>query len=223
MVRLHVALLAAVAVLGFDATAFAADMPTKMPIKAAPAVSYNWTGFYLGGYYGTAIGHSKATSTAHLGETNVNDIGFSVGGTVGYNWQFSPNWLVGLEGDIGWLGTDESFRNFNDINRLTVGAKMDGYATARARFGYVTGPSLIYATGGAAFARVRETFGVTAGPTEDTSTRSGWTAGVGIETKLSQSWTTKTEYLYIDAGSDSFATNASGRWHCDTSATAPTL
>jgi len=43
-------LLAAAAVAGFNANVFAADMPTKMPIKASPLVGYAWDGFYVGGY-----------------------------------------------------------------------------------------------------------------------------------------------------------------------------
>ena len=205
-------LLSTAALIFVAGVANAADMPTKMPITAAPAVSYDWTGVYIGGNYATSIAHSRANSSlpAHRGDVEINDGGLSAGATAGYNWQFSPNWLVGLEGDIGWLGTDQSFLNFNDIGRLNVGVKMDGYATARARFGYVTGPSLIYATGGAAFVRVKETFGLPAAPTDYTSIRSGWTAGGGIETKLSRSWTTKTEYLYIDVGSNSFAANPGG-------------
>jgi outer membrane immunogenic protein len=35
--------------LGVVQAASAADMPTKMPVKAAPIVApYNWTGFYVG-------------------------------------------------------------------------------------------------------------------------------------------------------------------------------
>ena len=204
-------LFAGIATLALVGAVSAADLPRKMPVKAVPpAPMWNWTGFYLGGFYGTSVSHSRATSTAHPNDTNVNDIGFALGGTAGYNWQFNPNWLIGIEGDIGWLGTNFQFTDYNDRTNLMVGSKMDGFATARARFGYVTGPSLIYATGGGAWVRVRDTFGVPGAPTELTSTRSGWTVGGGIETKLTQSWTTKTEYLYIDVGSNDFATNASG-------------
>jgi outer membrane immunogenic protein len=40
-----------------------------------------------------------------------------------------------------------------------------------------------------------------------TTTRTGWTAGGGIETKLSRSWSAKTEYLYIDTGTNTFLAN----------------
>lgn len=204
-------LLAGVVSLAFAGAAAAADLPAKAPeFKAPPAPVWNWTGFYVGGYYATSIAQSRGTSVIHPQDVNINDGGISVGATAGYNWQFNPNWLVGLEGDFGWLGTSQNFLDYNDTVNLAAGVKTDWYGTARARFGYVTGPSLIYATGGAAFARVEETFGLPTAPTANTFTRWGWTAGGGIETKLSRSWTTKTEYLYVDIGSNSFASNAGG-------------
>ena len=46
--------------------------------------------------------------------------------------------------------------------------------------------------------------------TASTTTRTGWTAGGGIETKLSRNWSAKTEYLYIDTGTNSFVANPFG-------------
>jgi outer membrane immunogenic protein len=57
---------------------------------------------------------------------------------------------------------------------------------------------------------IRDTFGgdlFTVGPTTNTTTKTGWTVGGGIETKLSRAWTAKTEYLFIDAGDTSFGSN----------------
>lgn len=199
--------LAAVALTVIGGMANAADLPAKMPVKAVPTAGYDWTGFYLGGFYSTGISHAKATSDAHTGAVEVNDIGIGGGIQGGYNWQFAPTWLVGLEGDFGYLGTDRSFVEFNDP--VTVGIKADWYGTLRGRLGYVVGPSVIYATVGGAFVHEKETFGGGFGavPTTSTLTKSGWTAGGGIETKLSRNWSAKTEYLYIDLGSDSFTAN----------------
>jgi outer membrane immunogenic protein len=190
----------------------AADLPRKMPVKAPPAPVWSWTGFYVGGYYGTSASQSEATSALRGGTAEANDTGYSGGATVGYNWQFSPIGLLGIEGDIGYLGTKRNITDANDLS-TQVGVKSTWYSTLRGRLGYVTGPSVIYATGGAAWGRLEDTFGGTAlvGPTTLKKTESGWTAGVGIETKLSRSWTTKTEYLYVDLGSSSFgATTVAG-------------
>ncbi len=96
------------ALLALMGMASAADMPAKMPLKAAPAIGYDWNGFYLGGYYGTSISQTRATSSVTPGTAQVNDTGITVGVTVGYNWQFDPRWLVGIEGDIGYLGVDRT-------------------------------------------------------------------------------------------------------------------
>jgi outer membrane immunogenic protein len=103
-------LLGSVALIAWAGAANAADMP-RMPVKAAPApfVGYDWNGFYLGGYFGSSIAESKgATPVAsppnpdsHTGQTHVNQLATTLGVTAGYNWQFNPHWLVGLEGDFG--------------------------------------------------------------------------------------------------------------------------
>jgi outer membrane immunogenic protein len=211
-------LLGSVALLVTVGTAAAADIPVKMPVKAVPVVGYDWTGFYIGGYYGSGVGESRSRTDppgnpagSRVGETNYNAMGITLGGTFGYNWQFAPHWLVGVEGDIGTLGVDHTFKEYNDV--IISGSKADWYGTIRARFGYVTGPSLLYLTGGVAFVNVTDTFGgdsISIPALAVTTTRTGWTAGLGIETKLSHNWTAKTEYLYIDAGSNTVGTDPFG-------------
>jgi outer membrane immunogenic protein len=109
------------------------------------------------------------------------------------------------------VGVDRTFKEYNDV--IQTGAKADWYGTIRGRFGYVTGPSLLYATGGVAFVRTSDTFGADAislPAVVSTQTRVGWTVGAGVETKLSRNWTTKTEYLYIDTGVASFGSDPFG-------------
>jgi outer membrane immunogenic protein len=211
--------LGSVALITLVGVADAADMPVKA-LKAAPPIDYLWDGFYIGGYYGDAISQSSAHTPISTdpgfrkGEMNVNDHQFTAGVTAGYNRRIGSNFLVGVEGDLGYLGFNRTFREFNDV--LVVGEKADWYATLRARAGYLTGPSLLYVTGGAAFVHTTDTFGglvdfptsATIIPaTASTTTRTGWTAGGGIETKLSRSWSAKTEYLYIDTGTNTFLAN----------------
>ena len=218
MVRLHVALLAAVAALSFNTNVFAADMPTKMPIKAPPLVGYAWDGFYVGGYVGTGLSQNTAgTPTggnpagSRTGGMQFNDLNFTGGLTAGYNWTLAPHWLVGVEGDIGYFAFYQNFKEYNDV--LQAGTKADWYGTARVRAGYLTGPSLLYLTGGVAFVRMTDTFGgdaITLDATRSQITKVGWVAGAGIETKLSRSWSAKTEYLFIDTGTHSFGSDPFG-------------
>ena len=76
MKRLSGALIAAVSAVNFTHAAFAADLPRKAP-AVPPPPAFSWTGFYIGGYYGTAIGNQNgSTPTAapgsHPGQMNVN-------------------------------------------------------------------------------------------------------------------------------------------------------
>jgi outer membrane immunogenic protein len=64
---------------------------------------------------------------------------------------------------------------------------------------------LLYATGGLAYGQVTTTAtgGVVGQPFATLSakgTRAGWTVGGGIEGALSNNWTVKAEYLYMDLG-----------------------
>jgi outer membrane immunogenic protein len=210
--------LGSVALITLVGAANAADMPVKA-LKAAPPIDYLWDGFYVGGYYGDAISQSSAHNSIstepgfRTGEVNVNDHQFTAGATAGYNRKIGSNFLVGVEGDAGYLGFDRTFQEYNDV--IVVGEKADWYATLRARAGYLTGPSLLYVTGGAAFVHTTDTFGGQVPPapivaSASTTTRTGWTAGGGIETKLSRNWSAKTEYLYIDTGTNTFLANPFG-------------
>jgi outer membrane immunogenic protein len=127
----------AVAALVFGtAAATAADLPLKT--KAPPPVAiYDWTGFYIGVSGGGSLGQSNHIDRATgLSDTLGYDVkGGLVGGTLGYNWQFS-SFVFGLEGDVSWVGEygshidiglagDPAFQSFTKETWL---------ATARARF-----------------------------------------------------------------------------------------
>jgi outer membrane immunogenic protein len=218
MTRLQVALLVAAAVVGFDVSAFAADMPTKMPIKVPPVVGYAWDGFYLGGYVGSVLGQNTAGTPqpgnpagTRAGGFQFNDLNFTGGVTAGYNWTLAPNWLVGLEGDIGYFALYRNFKEWNDV--ITAGTESNWNGTARVRGGYLTGPSLLYVTGGVAFVHMTDIFGgdlINIRETRSSTMEVGWVAGAGIETKLSRSWSAKTEYLFIDTGNRTFGSNPFG-------------
>jgi len=209
---------AVIAAFSFVNVASAADMPTKMPIKAPPVVGYAWDGFYVGGYVGTALSQNTALTPSpgnpagtRTGGILFNDMNFTGGVTAGYNWTLAPHWLVGVEGDVGYLALYQNYREYNDV--IQAGTKADWYGTARVRAGYLTGPSLLYLTGGVAFVHMTDTIGgdaITIDATRSQITKVGWVAGAGIETKLSRSWSAKTEYLFIDAGTHSFGSDIFG-------------
>lgn len=182
--------------------AFAADAPTRIPVKA-PAYHYNWNGFYAGANYGTALSQSRFRTTNVTGESGVADASLSVGLQAGFNWHYHPNWVAGIEADISWLDIDRTITDFTTPPGVLFGAKSDWYGTLRGRLGYTSSPSLFYVTGGAAFVQVKNL--VDLSPRGGTNlsaseTATGWTAGFGTEVALGGGWSAKAEYLYIDAG-----------------------
>ncbi|MCJ2046495.1 outer membrane beta-barrel protein [Methylobacterium sp. J-078] len=83
-------------------------------------------------------------------------------------------------------------------------------ATVRARVGYLYANNvLLYATGGLALAneRLSAAFtvnGVPGGAFSKSQTRTGWTAGAGIEYAITEHWRTHVEYRYADYGSSNY-------------------
>jgi len=94
--------------------------------------------------------------------------GFIGGGQIGYNWQYSPLIVVGLEADIqGALERDSatlthSFSDFPSAESSNTAVtsyttKIDWFGTVRGRVGYVwgNGEVLTYVTGGLAYGEVK--------------------------------------------------------------------
>src|SRR6516164_6249099 len=84
--------------------AFAADMrvrpappPPVVPIAPAPIPYFDWSGFYIGGNLGGAWESSTITDAALMTSFSTSRSGFIGGGQIGYNWQITPLFLVGVE------------------------------------------------------------------------------------------------------------------------------
>lgn len=132
----------AFAVLGMDAPASAADLAGRPYSKAPPMMEspiYNWTGFYIGGHVGGAF---RGNDNNLLGGSNEGT--FMGGGQIGYDTLFAPNWLLGLEANYSFLGTNSSISN-------------RGLGSVTGRLGYTWGPTLLYVKGGYAWADSRFT------------------------------------------------------------------
>jgi outer membrane immunogenic protein len=172
-----------------------------------PVAARNWNGWYLGGNFGSGTGRDRTTLVGPgLNEAfSLNPDGYNGGGQIGYNWQ-STNWVYGLETDIQASSQRD---NKTVVNAGTVGydAKLPWFGTVRGRVGYSVGSTLFYATGGFAYGGVKtKIFNNGAQVADLSTTKTGWTAGGGIETPFKllglfgPQWTTKTEYLYVDLG-----------------------
>jgi outer membrane immunogenic protein len=170
------ALLIATSVIAFTQIASAADLPRKAPaVVPAPAPVYNWTGFYIGGHVGgawtSADGSwdplpSPIAFSANQISGDFNGTGIIGGVQVGYNWQFAPSWVVGIEGDWSWTNTGGDFNtpwtNPNAGNLpngpgffTTMDMHVKWLASVRGRLGFLVAPQwLAYFTGGAAWGNV---------------------------------------------------------------------
>jgi outer membrane immunogenic protein len=185
-----------VALLMAPFAAQAADLP--QPYKARPGIvepAYaNWTGFYAGLNLGYGFGTADWPTPP---PTSFDTNGLLVGGTLGYNFQ-TGTWVWGIEGDL-----DYSTIKGNDNNTVCAGpnggcnTKLKWLSTIRGRIGYGGwGNWMPYFTGGAAIASVENSDFAT-----ETSTKTGWTVGLGIEYAFRGNWSAKLEYLYADLGS----------------------
>jgi outer membrane immunogenic protein len=186
--------LAAMGLIALAGSAAAADLPRPAPVpyyKAPPAyLPYNWTGFYVGVNGGGAFGNSNWDSN---GSRNIS--GGLVGGTIGYNYQWGQA-VFGVEGDIDWADINGTSTNAS----CPLGCKTSDtwLSTVRGRIGYAADRFMPYVTGGAAFGDIRASV---PGFATASSTNAGWTLGGGIEGAITQNWTAKVEYLYVDLGS----------------------
>ncbi|MGP0061186.1 MAG: outer membrane protein [Beijerinckiaceae bacterium] len=179
---------------------------------ANPPPVFTWTGFYVGANAG--LSGNKFTDDFYLNggydlTQHARSNGFSGGGQVGFNYQFSNNFVVGLETDLQGSSLKGTYYAESAIFGVNEAAsQVDWWGTARARVGYAFGNILPYATGGFAYGRVTNSCDLTLGPVgcqrgdySWSSLRTGWAAGAGLEYALTGNLIFKTEYLYTDLGS----------------------
>jgi outer membrane immunogenic protein len=182
--------------------ASAADLPPPpmsapvAPVAYAPAV-YNWSGFYIGAHAGGGFANSNWSDPAG-GTNTVKSSGFLGGGQVGANIQFNAV-VLGVEGDFSWLGMKGSG---SDSAGNTINSNVDWTSTVTGRVGVAFDRLLVYGKGGVAFAREQTGFSdVFGNGASDTVTRTGWTAGAGLEYGLTKNWSARVEYDYLGFGS----------------------
>jgi opacity protein-like surface antigen len=203
-----------------------------MPVKAAPAAVWSWTGFYIGGHGGYGWGRDPFTRLATPWEpasiaplqgpqtflTGPNSAGFVGGFQAGANWQ-AGSIVGGLEvdlsgSDIKGSSSAAGLRTGGLPISVTQTDKFDLLGSARARLGYLVSPSiLLYGTGGLAWTQLEQSVAGTSGGTTTTTTtpswKFGWVAGAGGETRLwNTNWLARLEYLHYDFGGS--ATSTSG-------------
>lgn len=171
--------------------------PTFAATRPTPSPPSSWTGFYVGGNLGYGWADPRVDTTgnattvslippifrftntiafagSHTAELN----GFIGGGQIGYNYQISRQWLVGLEADIQGSAQhgDRTFSDtfsapfcvalagpgqctrapFDGTATTDYQAKILWFGTVRGRLGaLVADRILVYGTGGLAYGKVK--------------------------------------------------------------------
>lgn len=221
----------------FAGSAMAAELAVRPPVYRAPppvaAPILSWTGFYIGANAGW-VGSTGNTITSVGTDTGVGGLGtalalggipaainlgyngFIGGGQIGYNWQVSPIWVVGVETDIQGANAKSTFSTTITPGMVPIttnaSRELDWLGTFRGRLGVTpASPLLLYVTGGPAYGKPQLGIGAVAPagvPPANTfnqvsSTKAGWTVGGGAEWKFAPNWSVKAEYLYVDLGTNS--------------------
>ena len=208
-------LLTTTALVALSSYTFAADLPSRTQVPTVPAPIFTWTGFYVGAQAGSQSTHDKYTDIGTL-----RNSGFAGGAHAGYNYQIN-SFVLGVEADIEGLRArhnyNASYQSGEDTYNWGYTARMTVQGSLRARFGYAIDRALIYATGGLAIARIKETYtdtdpSLAPGVEKFTSTRFGWTLGAGVAYAFTDNWSARIEYRYTDLGSH---TNNVAMWAPD--------
>ncbi len=178
-------------------------VPAPMAVPVAPPVT--WTGCYIGANIGGAFGHISIDTPFRSG--SADNSGFAGGGQVGCDYQFNGGWVVGIRNMFDGTTNHHS-------RTLSAGPFAGGvvdfdnrwFDTLTGRLGYSWLPNwLLYAQGGAAWAHTESTISSAAGVQlrDNSSTRTGWTVGGGVEWMFLPHWSAFLEGNDMDFGSES--------------------
>jgi outer membrane receptor protein involved in Fe transport len=173
--------------------------------RASAPTTYYWAGLYVGANFGGAFSAGENVLTP-IGYGATNPSGVLGGLQFGYNYLVTPNWLVGLEGELGWTSA-QGKANFVDTasaTALSITSDHNWYDTVSGRFGFVSGPLMLFAKGGAAWMNADYRMDVNSGldgSSLASTIRPGWVVGGGFEYMLGSHWSAKLEYDHLDFGS----------------------
>jgi outer membrane immunogenic protein len=148
---------------------------------------YNWMGPYVGANFGYKW-------------DNLTNSGAAPGGVAGglhagINWQYGQL-VFGGETDAQLADDTGTFANYKFSNPW--------FGTVRGRGGIAMNNILFYGTLGLAYGRGR----IDIGSVGSGNIHTGWTAGGGLEVGLTEHFSVRAEYLYIDLGPEFYNVTA---------------
>jgi outer membrane immunogenic protein len=194
-----------------------------LPVPSAQADGpYTWTGTYFGinaGYtwndadfsiVPTGLWAASPVAVANIQDATNRTLsfdGFTGGIQLGFNRQ-TGSLVWGIEADINGVSAETSHAggaiSGTTITGFTQFAELSWVATVRGRLGYAMNRTLVYATGGVAFGDWDVNMHMTSSGVDavfhNSSIRTGWVVGAGVEHDLGNGLSLKGEYLYADFG-----------------------
>lgn len=174
----------AFSVAGIARAADAIDEIPAAPESVDVVPAGNWEGAYIGGKLTHQWGKVKQNK-------DYDATGFGGGVYTGYNKQ-DGQIVYGVEGDVNFSSIDATHKK--------VEADQGFNGSLRARVGYDVSPALVYATGGLAATNLE----VSDKTSDSNKTLLGLTLGAGVETKITEQITARTEYRYTNYQSQTF-------------------
>ncbi len=200
---------------------------------ATPASAQDFGGFYAGIHGGYAWGDNKfvfAPGGSGFGSNNLfspNTAGgtFSqspsngvVGGHFGYNYDYDPSWVLGIEMSIDGNGPEHTSTDVfapTVPSTVTYHSETNWFGSVTPRLGFDTGSGwLFYAKGGLAFGEQQvnlhstEVFSVCTAVANcvfnQTQDQIGWTVGAGLEWAVDTNASIGVEYNYYDLGTANY-------------------
>jgi outer membrane immunogenic protein len=213
--RKHTLSVLTAAAVGLTASlASAADLPRKAPAYVPPPAPppITWTGCYIGANIGGIFGRVETDFNGgnnffnnNFNNNSANNSGFAGGGQIGCDYQWAGGWVIGFRNMFDGTSLRRD-RNLGFVNNSLQGfelhTKTQWFDTLTGRIGYSFAPGwLIYGQGGGAWANAEAnvTFGNFAS-SGSSRTRSGWTAGGGVEWMFAPHWSAFLEGNYMDFG-----------------------
>ena len=184
------------AMLGHPASA--ADLRQIFDTQSA----YDWNGLYAGLQFGWGVGTVESSSGGVKISEDFNS-GDGTSGGVLFGWNVQNGDIVyGLEAGL----------SINEIKSTHNGSKLAYHtsdyvwnAEARARMGYAAGRFLPYIAGGVVlgeFYQQSRTGGT--GPSAEMNTVWGYTAGAGVDVRVTNNVTFRSEYVYQNFGKENY-------------------
>lgn len=179
-------------------SATAADLPSRSappPVYLPPPPVFTWTGIYVGLNLGGGW-LDRYDYGSWLAPSSASNSGGVIGGAqIGYNYQFTPLFVAGVEADF----QGSSVGGGNQVWGATRGVDWFGTVRGRAGVSLLNTQLLLYGTGGFAYGDMRLNYGWLG---SQARTGTGWTAGGGLEYAFLPNWSAKVEYLYTNIGAN---------------------